>query len=150
MIKIYCITDINGLNYVGKTTKSLNQRLSVHRSKKKRGEYCSSQKLDLYNCKMIVLEQCDNNISKQREQYWIDNIVCVNKYNTTFNTIEYMKQYRIKNKDNTKKYNNQRYIDNRDKIKEQTKQYREYQNSWGGYHRTNNNLLKIDPYLFIY
>jgi len=159
MYRIYFICDWDGLCYVGKTKKSLNVRLSEHRSKKKRGQYCSSSKLDLYNCFIESIEECDKSQSKQIERYWINYIDCVNDKKLNHDKKqyrdknkdkkkEYNKQYYQQNKDNNKDYYKQYRDNNKDKIKQYDKQYREYQNSWGG--RYNNSLLNIDPYLFIY
>lgn len=125
MYKIYLLKDINGLEYVGITTQTLNKRLYNHRGKKKIGIYYSSSKLDLDNCVIELLEETDD---PKREQYWINNIDCVNDRNAFIDKKEYHNQY-------SKQYNKTKYA---------------YQNSWGG--RTdvpNNSLLKIDPNLFI-
>ena len=122
MYKIYCIKDINGLCYIGKTKQSLKDRLCKHRNHRDRGQYCSSQKLDLDNCEIILLEECDESIASEREQYWINNTDCVNDRNAIFD------------KEHKKEYEKQRY---------------KYQNSWGGKPDNNNNsLLKIDIDLF--
>ena len=142
MYKIYCIKDINGLCYIGKTKLSLKERLRMHRYDRDRGHYCSSQKLNLYNCEIILLEECDKSISSEREQYWINNTDCVNDHNAIFNKKEYHKQY-----------NKQWNIDNKEKRKEYQKQYckqrKQYQKSWGGRPDiSNNSLLNIDIDLF--
>ena len=105
-IKIYCIIDINGLKYVGKTeNKYLCNRLKSHRYDKKNNRGCSSELLDLYNCEMILLCECEKHEAKYREQYFKDNIKCVNKNNPVFdkkkskqkwinNNIQYLKQYK--------------------------------------------------------
>jgi hypothetical protein len=82
MIKIYVIEDINGLKYVGSTKeKYLNSRLSGHRYKKD----CRASLLDLDNCSISLIELCEEKCRKEREQYWIDNIECVNYQDTFFN-----------------------------------------------------------------
>ena len=119
MYKIYCIKDINGLCYIGKTKLSLKERLRMHRYDRDRGTYLSSSKLDLDNCEMILLEECDESISSEREQHWINNTDCVNDYNATYNRKQYHKQLY------------------------------EYKMSWGGRPDiSNNSLLKIDIDLF--
>jgi len=125
-VRIYCITDINGLCYVGKTKLSLKQRLGQHRSDRNKG-YCSSSKLNLHNCEMIVLEEfIDESKSFERETYWINKIHwCVNKVrNNKVNgdPASYMKRYQ--------------------------KQHYSYMCSWGGDKRYNNNLLNINIDLF--
>ena len=127
-VKIYCIEDCNGLKYVGSTKQKLNKRLYQHRSQ----DECKSKDLELYNCKIYTLEETDEENRKIREQYWMDTIECVNKYNTICKQSkkEYDKIYREKN--------NQRRKDNRI-----------FQWTWGGDPRYYNNLLKIDLYIFI-
>jgi len=92
-IKIYCIIDINGLKYVGKTSKKyLSSRLAVHRYGKKNNIGCSSEKLDLDNCKIILLYECEKHDAPNMEQYFKDNIKCVNKYNPVLDkAIEHFK-----------------------------------------------------------
>jgi hypothetical protein len=103
-VKIYLIEDINDLKYVGSTKQKLNIRLSHHKSHND----CSSSKLNLHNCIITELECCDDTNKKEREQYWIDRIDCVNKKNTYFDRKEYNKEY---------------YQNNKEKIKEQKKKY---------------------------
>ena len=101
-IKIYCIIDINGLKYVGKTCETLKERLSKHRYDKKNNKGCSSKLLDLYNCEMILLCRCNEYNVQDIEQYFKDNIKCVNKLNPKFNKKEYKKKenYKIKKRSN--------------------------------------------------
>ena len=94
MVKIYCIEDSNGLKYVGSTIVKLNQRLHKHRY----GKECSSRELNLYDCKIYTLEECEEEDRKVREQYWIDHTDCVNKNNTSHNR----KEYNLKNRDKRK------------------------------------------------
>tara|TARA_R110001592_G_scaffold26379_1_gene98865 strand:+ start:49 stop:438 length:390 start_codon:yes stop_codon:yes gene_type:complete len=126
-IKIYCITDINNLNYVGATIDKLNSRLYKHRYDKKNNKNKTSRFLDLYDCEIKLLEECEYDNKNEREQYWIDNTVCVNRYNPVSRYHEWRKEY------NTI-YN---------------KQYRKYKKSWGGDKRFHNNLLSIDTKLFV-
>jgi hypothetical protein len=111
-IKIYCIEDINDLKYVGSTKSKLNKRLTGHKSDIKRNT-CSSSKLNLNDCIITELETCNEANRKQREQYWIDKIDCVNEYNTYFD------------KDKKKQYDKEYRQNNKDKIREQMKEYRE-------------------------
>ena len=65
-MKIYCIEDTSGLKYVGSTKKKyLCNRMSEHRAHKKTGRGCSSEKLDLKNAKIYLLEECDDNLRKE-------------------------------------------------------------------------------------
>ena len=74
MVSIYLIEDINDLRYVGSTTQKLYNRFSRHKSDKKIGHYCSSSKLNLYNCIIIELERCNKEDRKERERYYINRI----------------------------------------------------------------------------
>lgn len=86
MIKIYCIEDINNLKYIGSTKqKYLSSRLSEHKYKKD----CSCSRLDLNNCRIYILEECDEKNRKLKEQFWIDKISCVNINNTIINKEKY-------------------------------------------------------------
>ena len=131
IIRIYCIEDCNDLKYVGSTKRTLKDRLYNHIKEVK---YCSSQKLDLQNCKIYILEETDEENRKVREQYWIDNTVCVNKCKVIGNKKEQEKKY---------------HQENRDKRNQYTKNYHKFRTSWGGDPRTNNNLLKIHLDIFI-
>lgn len=109
MVSIYCIEDINDLKYVGSTSQKLNIRLSEHKSEKNRTKRKpSSYKLNLYNCIIYELERCDESNRKEREQYWINRIDCVNILNTVFDKKEYQKEYREKNKEQLKEYEKER------------------------------------------
>ena len=81
--QIYCIEDCNGLKYVGSTIQTLKKRLIKHRSGKKTGRYYSSSELDLDNCKIYQLEECDDCDRRIKEQYWINRVDCVNIMGTT-------------------------------------------------------------------
>lgn len=128
-VKIYCIVDINDSKYVGSTKLKLSYRLSNHKSQKD----CSSKLLDLDNCEIILLEECDESVRKEREQYWIENTDCVNIRNPVSDIKEYKKVYHQKNKEQRNEYNRKLY---------------HYKNSWGGDARMYNNLLLIDPSAF--
>lgn len=123
MNRIYEIVDCNGLRYVGRTARTLRRRLVRHINDKEKGKYYSSSKLDLDNCDINLLEVCDDSVKKEREQYWMDKLDCVN--NIRANGMDY-DRHRKKCRDR------QRYV-----------------RSWGGnYNRYENNLLQIDVNLF--
>jgi len=135
MYKIYLIKDINHLEYIGKTTLSLKERLRLHRNDRNRGIYCSSQKLDLDNCVIELLQECDDSISSEIEQHWMQQYPNrVNKNNAIYDRKQYYinnrdeilenkKVYYNKNKDKKLQYNKQQYIDNKEKHKLKMKKY---------------------------
>ncbi len=114
---IYCIEDINDLKYVGKTVRKLSKRLHGH---KDLNTGCSSAKLNLYNCIIYKLEECEEEVSKERERYWINKIDCVNIMKYNFNEEEYNKEYhrkyQEKNKDKLKEYHREYNNKNKDKL----------------------------------
>jgi len=126
MVSIYLIEDINDLKYVGSTTQKLNVRLCGHRSSKNYGRAdCSSSKLNLYNCIIILLEQCNLEDRKERERYWINEIDCVNqlKLNCDKEKMkEYRKEWYQKKKENKRKKDNEYYHKNKDKINEKRRE----------------------------
>ena len=149
MVKIYLIEDCNGLKYVGSTKRTLKTRLCEHRCHNQ----CMSRELNLNDCKIYVLEECDEKHRKVREQYWINNTECVNKYNTIFDRKEYFKQYdKIYQQENREKLSQKKKIynqENRDKMNKQMNNYYHYNKTWGGDPRFNNNLLKINLDIFL-
>tara|TARA_R100000951_G_scaffold95363_2_gene84371 strand:- start:685 stop:1053 length:369 start_codon:yes stop_codon:yes gene_type:complete len=122
MCKIYCITDIHGLKYVGSTKKeNLRSRLYDHRAdKKRRKNNITSSQLDLYNCEIKLIEECDESNRYIREKYWIEATDCVN----------YVK-----------------FIAPAGDRSAYHKQY--YQNNSERYARNFNYLLRIDPHIFM-
>jgi predicted GIY-YIG superfamily endonuclease len=79
---IYCIEDINDKKYIGSTKRNLEIRLTEHRYKARNQLGTSSQNLNLYNCIIYLLEECDDSEGLEREKYYIRNTDCVNiKYN---------------------------------------------------------------------
>lgn len=83
MTKIYIITNTeNNKVYVGKTTGTLLSRFGRHLSDSEkfihRSFYADIQKFGWKVFDIKLLEECDDNISNQKEQYWI-------KYFNSFN-----------------------------------------------------------------
>ena len=75
---IYKITnDINEKVYVGKTTLTIEERFKMHcrdcykRSEEKRPLYAAMRKYGKEHFKIEKIEECDSNLSSEREQYWI-------------------------------------------------------------------------------
>lgn len=91
MAYIYIITNkINGTQYVGKTTESIEERWKDHiyEKDKRRAEnrplYRAFNKYGIENFKIEQLEKCSVEILSEREQYWIDKIDTYNNgYNAT-------------------------------------------------------------------
>ncbi len=154
--KIYKIIDNTNNNiYIGSTIKTLKRRLQIHIN----GLNCISKdiiKNNNFKIELIENYPCNNNNElRKREQYYINNLKCINIRNAYTD----MKEYRIKNKDYYKEYNTEYRIKNKDYYKEYRKEYNFknkdkrkdrdiYKNSWGGDKRTNNNLLEININIF--
>ena len=135
MYKIYQIINIDGERYVGSTKEKLKRRYSLHKSHNANPNTrsCSSEIVLLKPNTIVLIE---SNVLEekrlQRERYWIDTLNnVVNKVRpviTKEEEIIYRKTMRT------------------ERIK--------YQQTWGEsidklYRDTPNNLLLIDPYLFI-
>ena len=119
MEQIYLIEDINGLKYVGRTKKTLNQRLSDHKYDKKR-KNCSSAKLDLDKCTITCIDIADSpEEAHELEWFYINSIDCVNHRKYNFDKKESEKKKYQKNKDKIK----QKQKEWREKNKEYDKQY---------------------------
>jgi len=170
-MKIYKIIDnTNGNIYIGKTEQTLNTRLSKHKCDKR----CMSREiLKNGDYKIVLIEETHD---ESRERYYIENTQCVNKnipgrtrkehyQDNKYTIINKSRKYYQNNKETVNKkgrisyqdnretklqYQKQYYKDNKDKVSEYQKQKNIYKNSFGGDPRFNNNLLKIDPNLFLY
>jgi len=81
MAQIYCIEDIDQLKYIGVTREKnlLNQVSRQRYYKKNKIQETASWNLDLDNCKIYKLEECEKNERYLRHQYWVDNSECVNR-----------------------------------------------------------------------
>tara|TARA_R110000803_G_C11762185_1_gene294088 strand:+ start:111 stop:458 length:348 start_codon:yes stop_codon:yes gene_type:complete len=107
---IYLIEDINDIKYVGSTPRGLNLRLNEHRYKKKKGLTCSSGQLNLDNCIILILEECDEENRIERERYWINKLDCVNTLKLKGkNHNENMKRYYHKHIEKRREYNRNYY-----------------------------------------
>ena len=123
-MKIYCIEDVNGNKYIGKTIDTLRHRLQQHICHKKCNHGCSSKFLDLDNSTIELLETCNECDAKYREQYWKDNTICVNINNPVHIVKEYNREYYKNNREQRKGYDREYYKNNREHIKCQRHQYR--------------------------
>ena len=115
-------------SYIG-STKNMKGRMSVHKTKAYQKYSCSSKIIiDTGKYEVEILEECNISNRKEREQYYIDNNDCVNKFraNGWVRTRKWEDKYE-------KEYNKKKY---------------EFKKSWGGDKRHNNNLLQIDCNLF--
>ena len=77
MVLIYCIEDINDLKYVGSTTQKLCKRMGTHRQQITHN--CSSSRLNIHNSIYYILEECSQDVRKERERYWINKLDTVNE-----------------------------------------------------------------------
>jgi hypothetical protein len=111
MVKIYCIEDINDLKYVGKTTQKLRARFNSHLSRKyNKSPNYSSRFLHLEHSIIYLLEECEKEVSKEREQYWINKLQSVNQNSAlTFSWSE----YRDKNREHIRNYSRVKGIEYR-------------------------------------
>ena len=97
---IYCIEDINDFKYVGKTKQKLNDRLTGHRNDQYRNHgKCSSMKLHLEHSIIYLLEECEEDLSKDRERYWINKLNTVNIMKLHCDSKLYSKTYRQNNRE---------------------------------------------------
>ena len=138
--KIYkIICNITQNEYYGSTTKQyLSSRLQQHKTQyhrwlndNKKKYYSSFEIIKNGDYKIILVEKLECNDKdelRQREQFFIDNNICVNKnraFNTKEDTKKYEKKYRAINKDKIDE-RHKKYIEiNKDKIKAQYKEYYE-------------------------
>jgi len=139
--KIYCIECLEtGEKYIGSTIQRLlSKRIAYHKYRK---SCVSRQIIDRGKYKYYLLEEVDESQKLIREQYYIDNTDCINKYRAYgFNKKEYHKEYRELNKDKLKEYDKEYRELNKEKIKEFEKNRYKFKCSWGG-------LLSIHPSLF--
>jgi hypothetical protein len=125
--------------YVGSTTKTyLSQRMDKHRYDYKafkldKAHFMSSfilfDKYGIENCKIVLIEMVNANNKDEllsREAHYITTLKCVNKIvpNSMKNEKykrDYNVKYREKNKERLIQKDKQKYIDNREKIKQRVK-----------------------------
>ena len=159
-MKIYKIIDnTNGNIYIGKTTKTLKRRLAQHKSEHTRAlRYrCTSREIIKNgDYRIELIEETDD---ESRERYWILNTECINVsipgrthkewYEDNKDKFkEYKKEHYENNKEKYQENKKRHYENNKKTILENNKQRYKYKLTWGGLYN-DNNLLKIDPDLFI-
>jgi len=117
-MKIYKLTNEEGLTYIGKTTyKYLSSRLAIHKSQantSRKIRKCSSYLLFVSKVKIELLEETDD---ATRELYYINKYDCVNKQQTSLLSKETKKNWYKKNP----QYYNDYYRNNKTKINEKYK-----------------------------
>ena len=149
MVFIYLIKDDKGLLYVGSTIKTLEHRLSEHvYDKNLRYGKCSSCLLNLDNCSITSIEECNEENRSEKESFWINKMNCVNTYKLNYDDKKYKKQYHIDNLTRRKLIMKNHYENKKEYYKKKSIDRHYYQSSWGGDKRTNNNLLLIDITIF--
>ena len=121
--KIYKIIDnTNGNEYIGSTCQSLKRRLSTHKSGYKRflnGLGYNVKSFDIIknnDYKIELIENCDIKTKQElisKERFFIENNECINKVIPGRTDKEYKEDNKDKIKESSKNY----YIDNKDKIK---------------------------------
>jgi len=134
--------------YIGSTRRQLNLRLYGHRHDATNKENpCMSKKIIDNNDYIIYeIEQCDENIRYEREQYWLDNTDNINKNNAKGRN-KNRKNYQQNYQQNYRKTANPKSR-NKNYVKKYNKYMRDYKKSWGGDTRSDNNLLLIDVNIF--
>tara|TARA_Y100000593_G_scaffold92631_1_gene184913 strand:+ start:145 stop:576 length:432 start_codon:yes stop_codon:yes gene_type:complete len=142
MVYIYKLVDNTNNNiYIG-STKDFIKRISHHKIIKD----CSSTIiLNNNNYNFIILEECDENIRYEREQYYIDNMDnVINKRDAVHNR----KKYYQKNKEKYNELAREYKKNNKEKIKINNKKRLDWKNSWCGDYRYVGNLLRISCDIF--
>ena len=131
--KIYKIEPINGDTgdiYIGSTTKEyLCQRMTSHRSDYKRWKdgkrkdrimaFDLFDKYGIENCNILILEYVNANTKDEllaREKYYVNSMLCINKYSPLRTEDERIAQLSVLKKKN--------YEENRERYNENNKIYR--------------------------
>lgn len=127
--KIYRIVcNITGRQYIGSTISSLNVRLCQHKKYIKEGKNCSSKSvLESGNYSIVLIEDYPCNRKEQllqRERFYIENMDCVNKKIPTRSRHEWYEDNKEEYIKRQIEWNN----NNKEKLKEYQKRYREKKN----------------------
>ena len=137
--KIYKIINdaLPDLVYYGSTVNTLSKRFGEHKSKSNK---CTSKQL--FDCdvkpQIFLVESfpCNSKIElNARERWHIENNVCINKQipnrtkkewceNNKGKINEYVKQYKIDNKEEIKLQRAKHYQDNKERLLTKAKQYK--------------------------
>ena len=129
---IYKLTDNTNNNiYVGSSKQTAKLREQNHKRLYK--SYLKGGSIKGYTASFDILKNNDYTFEvieetddlKIREQYWIENIECINKNNANVDIKQYKKKWYDNNKERIIEKNRLYAIENADKTKEYQKQYRE-------------------------
>ena len=126
--KIYkIVNDELNLTYYGSTCNTLTKRLSSHKTSKNK---CSSKILFTMETKteIFLVEKFPCNDKEelhQRERYYIENNVCINKVIPNRKPKESKKAYDTKNNEKIKEYNKEYFSKNKDLLIEKYKEKRQ-------------------------
>ena len=157
--KVYKIVDnTNGNIYIGSTAEpTLARRLAGHvgkyKHKVKTGKGANCKSYDIIkngDYRIVLIDNCPCRCRDElnsREQEHLDKNDCINQARASCDHVA-RKAYKKKWAEDNRDYAKQYHIDNLEKQNLYRKERREYQITWGGDQRYNNNLLHIDPNLF--
>ena len=175
--KIYkIVNNVDDMVYIGSTCLSLSKRKYLHKTEQvadkspNRRLFLHTKKYGWDEFDIYLVEQfsCNNNDQlRQREEFHRKQIprdICLNMCRAFATTEDkklvnmqsrercrdsynnYMRQFQ--QRPSSVSYRKQWEVDNRDKRNMQQQQRDQYQNTWGGCRRNENNLLRIDTALF--
>jgi hypothetical protein len=162
--KIYALVcNETGEQYIGSTTQSLSQRLSLHTYMTKNGiNGCKSKQiLERGNYSIVLIEEyaCENkNQLERRERHFIETMVCVNKIIPTRTKQEYINdnQYFIierhsnyyqKNKTKLNEKSLKNYYENIEKKRNYYQKNKDKLNEYQRKRRANKKLQSTPPLL---
>ena len=133
MAKVYAIRNrTSDLVYVGSTTLTLEKRFQRHKHHKD----CSAvQVLTCPTAYIELLEECDVEVRKERERFWIENTPnCVNINNPfpDMTRSERDRDYYLRHKDEHNARSRQYYIEHRAERLEYLRQWRMKRKLTGG------------------
>ena len=129
---IYKLTDnTNNVVYVGSSKQTLQLRLSNHirlyrqyiKGGSIKGYTASFDILKNNDYKMELIEEAED--YKIREQYWIETLECINKINAKTDDKKYKAEWYADNRERLIEKGKQYREDNPDKVKQYQKKYRE-------------------------
>jgi predicted GIY-YIG superfamily endonuclease len=151
---VYIISSSTG-NYVGSTTKSVEERFNQHKKDFNIKQITSRLVLEGENLKIETLEEVeyiedDDDLLKQEEQKWIDMTDCVNVVRSytpddwkRILKLEGKEKYRLTHKEQIKEKMKERYEANKEyRLEKQKKYYNENREKVLEYHRERYDAFK--------